>query len=75
VSLTLMQSARANLPVPEDLLPREIARQVAGCRSRLLSEGYTEVPRELFDVPAPGCNTELDDLPATVFQCLFTEII
>lgn len=72
---TLMEPAQASHPVPENRLPAEITGQLEVSRNKLRQEGYTEVPRALFDVPAPGCTTELDDLPATVFQCLFAEII
>jgi hypothetical protein len=59
----------------ENLLPEEIARQLETARRIFGEQGYTEVPSSLFDTPAPGCTTELDDLPATLFQCLFAEII
>jgi hypothetical protein len=72
---TLMEPEKASHPVPENLLPADITGQLEVCRKRLSQEGYTEVARSLFDVPAPGCTTELDDLPATVFQSLFAEII
>jgi hypothetical protein len=72
---TLMEAAKASHPVPEDRLPAEIIAQLDVCRKRLSQEGYTEVAPSLFDVPAPDCATELDDLPATVFQALFAEII
>ena len=72
---TLMEPAKASHPVPENRLSAQITGQLEVCRNKLRQEGHTEVPRALFDVPAPGCTTELDDLPATVFQCLFAEII
>jgi len=72
---TLMEPAKASHPVPENRLPEGIASQLDVCRKRLSDAGYTEVAHSLFDVPAPGCTTELDDLPATVFQALFAEII
>ena len=72
---TLMPAGKASHPVPENRLPAEIIGQLDVCRTRLRQEGYTEVAHSLFDVPAPGCTTEMDDLPATVFQYLFAEII
>jgi hypothetical protein len=72
---TLMELEKASHPVPENLLPAEITSRLEVCRKRLSQEGYTEVAHSLFDVQAPNCTTELDDLPATVFQYLFAEII
>lgn len=72
---TLMEPAKASHPVPENRLPAEVLGQLDVCRKRLGQAGYTEVARTLFDAPASGCTTELDDLPATVFQSLFAEII
>ena len=72
---TLTQLGQLGHPIAENLLPDEIAAPLDGARKILSDQGYTEVPSRLFDTPAPGCTTELDDLPATVFQCLFAEII
>jgi hypothetical protein len=60
-------------PVPEEVFPPDIRNTLRDCRHILLNLGYDEVKRELFNVPAAGCLTELDDLPATIFQVLFTE--
>jgi len=72
---TLLAPEKASHPVPENLLPAGVIGQLKTCRERLSQEGYTEVGRSLFDMQAPNCTTELDDLPATVFQCLFAEVI
>lgn len=72
---TLTQPGQLGHPIGENPLPEEIARQLERARRILGDQGYTEVPSSLFDTPAPGCTTELDDLPATLFQYLFAEII
>jgi hypothetical protein len=73
--LTFVQPTGPYHPVPEKRLPAEISEQLEDCRTRLIHMGYKEVERDLFDLNAPGYNTELDNMPATVFQCLFAEII
>ena len=72
---TLTQPGQLGHPIAENLLPEEIAGPLDSARTILSDQGYMEVPSSLFDTPAPGCTTELDDLPATLFQCLFAEII
>jgi hypothetical protein len=62
-------------PVPEEAFPPDIRNTLHDCRHILVNLGYDEVKRELFSIPAAGCVTELDDLPATIFQVLFTEIV
>jgi hypothetical protein len=74
-SLTFVNPTEPHHPVPEEGFPAEIAEQLEVFRARLIQISYKEVERNLFDLNAPGCNTELDDMPATVFQSLFAEII
>jgi hypothetical protein len=62
-------------PVPEDRLPASAREVIERCRRVLTQHGYREVPRDLFDEPVPGCLTEMDGLPASVFQALFAEVV
>jgi hypothetical protein len=62
-------------PAPVDLFPLQIGEVIRRCRGLLIDRGYEEVERQLFDELAPDCFTELDHLPATVFQVLFAEVV
>jgi hypothetical protein len=48
---------------------------VSLARMELNNFGLREVPQLYFFEPAPNCFTELDGLPADVFQALFAEIL
>ncbi|WP_218152680.1 MULTISPECIES: hypothetical protein [unclassified Variovorax] len=38
-------------------------------------QGPQEVAHAYFFLPAPACTTQLDGLPATVFESLFADIV
>jgi hypothetical protein len=65
----------APYPVPFDRLPGAAHQAIERCRQVLAANGWREVEQEWLGAMAPGCLTELDDLPASVFEALFTEII
>jgi hypothetical protein len=56
-------------------LPKSILEICERVHHQLKISGFQEVAFEILDLPAPNCVTELDNLPATVFQALFAEII
>jgi hypothetical protein len=70
-----VKPTEARRPVPAERLPAEISEHLEVCKTRLIRMGYSEVERNLFDVNAPDCSAELDDMPAIVFECLFAEVI
>jgi hypothetical protein len=61
-------------PVPLKSFPVGLADWFDKIRNVMNRIGYDEVGEIFFNEPAPGCSTELDGLPATVFQVLFSEI-
>jgi hypothetical protein len=54
--------------------PEAIQSVIKTCRGALLELGFREVENALLDVIAPDCLTELDDIPATIFEALFAEV-
>ncbi len=64
-----------NHPIDPRRLPAPAQDFIAGARAVLAQRGLEEVGFEYFQQPAPGCLTQLDDLPATVFQSLFAELV
>jgi hypothetical protein len=64
-----------NHPVSPARLPEGPRQVIEKCRKLLREMGYQEVPQEIFDEKAPGCVTELDGLPTTVFSALFAEVV
>jgi hypothetical protein len=60
--------------VPTAQLPSEIRDVLDGLQPFIEADGFREVPFECLQKPAPGCETELDGLPANVFQALFSEL-
>ena len=64
-----------NHPLPPDLLPDYARHDIAAARALLIDQGLTEVDHSFFSMPAPGCRTEMDDLPANIFEALFAEVV
>jgi hypothetical protein len=50
-------------------------RVIFKIRSFLVETSYREVPYELYDKEAAGYLTQMDGLPATIFEALFAEIV
>lgn len=70
-----MPSGGLNHPISLDLIPEFARRQIEACRRVMNSHGYAEVSPLLFDELAPGCLTDMDGLPANIFQALFAEVV
>lgn len=64
-----------NHPMPMNLIPSYTRTKVESCRRLLEQCGYIEIPSSLFKEPAPGCTTNMDDLPANLFEALFAEVV
>jgi len=56
------------------ILSGESGSAIEKVRQFFIQKGFQEVDEELFQVKVPGALTELDGLPATVFEALFAEI-
>jgi len=62
-------------PLAQEKLPAEVRAVTEKAKLILNRRGWREVEMIYFFEPAEGCMTELDDLPANVFECLFAEVI
>lgn len=62
-------------PIEISRLPESVQTVVNRVREFFQNEGYIEVEHQLFRVNAPDCKTQLDDLPASIFEALFAEIV
>lgn len=60
--------------VKPELFPVPVQEIVSTCRNILNSMGFKEVENALLNLKIPNFFTELDNLPATVFEILFSEI-
>jgi hypothetical protein len=65
----------ANHPIAQERLPERIQAWTDKAKAVLIDKGWTEVEHACFHLAAPGCSTQLDGLPATVFESLFAEIV
>lgn len=63
-----------NHPIDPARLPEAVRASIDKGRAVLAAQGLQEVAHAYFLLPAPGCTTQLDGLPATVFEALFAEI-
>ena len=73
--MTVMKGEKLNHPVDTKRLPIRVQEMIGKGSAILEANGYKEVDFDFFMMPAPGCETELDGLPANVFEALFTEIV
>lgn len=64
-----------NHPIDPARLPEAARASIDKSRAVLATQGLQEVAHAYFFLPAPGCITQLDGLPATVFESLFAEIV
>jgi hypothetical protein len=64
-----------NHPIDPARLPEAARASIDKGRAVLAAQGLQEVAHAYFFLPAPGCTTQLDGLPATVLESLFTEIV
>jgi hypothetical protein len=64
-----------NHPIAQQRLPERVRTWINKAKAVLVGKGWTEVEHAYFYVAAPGCITQLDGLPATVFESLFAEIV
>lgn len=62
-------------PIAQERLPEAVRVWIDQAKEVLIAEGWTEVEHRYFREPAPGCLTQLDGLPATVFESLFAELV
>lgn len=62
-------------PVPLHSLPPAMLATIDAGKEFLVQAGYQEVPFEYFFADAPSATTQIDDLPAKVFEALFAEIV
>jgi hypothetical protein len=60
--------------VSPEKFPDPIQKIIDQCRNILNDIGFIEVENKFLTLNAPDCFTELDELPATIFQVLFAEI-
>lgn len=60
--------------VPCKVLSGAAGSAVETVRQFFTQKGFQEVDQEFFQIKVPGSLTELDGLPATVFEALFAEI-
>jgi hypothetical protein len=65
----------ANHPIDPARLPEVVKTSINAGRSVLAAQGLQEVAHAYFFLPAPACTTQLDGLPATVFESLFADIV
>lgn len=64
-----------NHPISPQYFPAFLERTVTTCRIVASEFEYTEVEYSLFRQLAPGCLTEMDGQPATIFEALFAEVV
>lgn len=62
-------------PLPLDVLSEVAHDVILQIRNFLAENSYQEVPYEFFDKEAIGYLTQLDGLPANIFEALFAEIV
>lgn len=72
---SLVLEGELNHPIETSRLPTPALDPVNIGREFLKMKGYVEVDYDLFRENAPDCLTQLDGLPATIFETLFTEIV
>jgi hypothetical protein len=72
---SLVSEGEINHPIEIFRLPPSVQNVVNFGREFLQKKGYVEVEYDLFRENAPDCLTQLDGLPATIFETLFTEIV
>ena len=61
--------------IAPDLLPDSVRDLRTTAHRVLEAAGLREVEFGLLSLPAPNCSTDMDGVPATVFEALFAEII
>ncbi|WP_244441538.1 MULTISPECIES: hypothetical protein [Rhizobium] len=66
---------RANHPIAQERLPKSVLASTDIAKNLLSGCGFKEVEHRYFFLLATGCVTQMDGLPATVFECLFAEIV
>jgi hypothetical protein len=64
-----------NHPIAQERLPKSVSASIDIAKNLLSERGFREVEHRYFFLPAAGCATQMDDLPASVFECLFAEIV
>jgi hypothetical protein len=57
------------------VLPAAVRQLADDVAARPAAFGLRQIPSSLFEQPAHGCVTELDAKPATIFECLFAEMV
>lgn len=75
VKHAFMPPGTLNHPMPLDLAPTYAQRQLDICRAFMIRQGHAEVSAAHFNIPAPDCVTQIDGLPASVFEALFAEVV
>ncbi|MEN2471584.1 hypothetical protein [Burkholderia sp. GS2Y] len=73
--LTVVGDRELNHPIDTGRLPPRVQEVIARGDAVLQESGYREVGFEFFKIHAPGCETQMDGLPANIFETLFTEIV
>lgn len=71
----MVERGMANHPIDPALLPEVVRALINAGRAVLGVQGLQEVAHAYFFLPAPACPTQLDGLPATVFESLYAEIV
>ncbi|GKS77912.1 hypothetical protein AVME950_23470 [Acidovorax sp. SUPP950] len=62
-------------PISIDLLPEKTQNLIFRIKYFLIESGYQEVLYEFYDREAVGYLTQMDGLPANIFEALFAEIV
>lgn len=62
-------------PISIDLLPEKTQNLISKIKYFLIENGYQEVLYEFYDQEAAGYLTQMDGLPANIFEALFAEIV
>ncbi|MET3496462.1 hypothetical protein [Variovorax boronicumulans] len=71
----MVDRGEVNHPIDPARLPEAAKSLIDKARAMFAAQGLQEVAHAYFFLPAPGCATQLDGLPATVFESLFAEIV
>lgn len=71
----MVDRANVNHPIDPARLPKAARASIDKGRAVLAAKGLQEVAHAYFFLPAPGCTTQLDGVPANVLESLFAEIV
>jgi hypothetical protein len=73
--ITVTQNEKIHHPVSVKRLPIGVQKLIHQGSCIFRKNGYKEIEFCFFTTLAPDCETQLDGLPANVFEALFAEIV